>query len=267
MPASDERSSTSSNTHLQLVLVAVLVCFFAAAMAGMLNFFKYRANAERLVHERLIVTGQGIEVSIRSSLALGMQFADIGTLQDKMERELRTDEVTRTIQVFDIHGETLYSTDSLRAVRALPQKWTEAAKESEGNVWIVRDGMNSAVGVPVRNTIGLIIGHLALRYDEQMVTGPINAVGRQIALMSLLSFLGSATIASLALLAVLRGITRDMANVEAYIENMRRGDDVARKKLRGPFAQPLRRFFRTLRHADHNVGKLRGALRQRGPAP
>jgi hypothetical protein len=257
-----EQTVSSTHTHRQLVLVAVLVCFFAASMAGMLNFFKYRAVAERLVHERLVVTGQGIEGSIRASLALGMQFADIVTLQDKMERELRTDDLTRTIQVFDVHGETLYSTDSLRAFRGVPTTWFEAAKEAEGTVWTVKDGVNSAVGVAVRNNIGLVVGYLALRYDENMVQAPIMKVGRQIALTAFATFVVSALLASLALLAVLRGISKDMARVEQYVDAVARGD-VSARSLRGPFSKPVRRFLRTVGRAERHVHKMRAALRKR----
>ena len=69
-----------ARTKPQLILVAVLVCLFAVGMAGFLNFFKYRSNAERIIKERLVVTGTSIENSIQSSLALGLQFADLGTL-------------------------------------------------------------------------------------------------------------------------------------------------------------------------------------------
>jgi hypothetical protein len=255
----------STHTHRQLVLVAVLVCFFATSMAGMLNFFKYRANAERLVHERLVVTGQGIEASIRSSLALGMQFADIVTLQDKLERELRVDDITRTIQVFDVHGETLYSTDSLRAFRGVPTNWFEAAKGAGADVWNVKDGVNSAVGIPVRNGIGLVVGHLALRYDEAMVKEPILAVGRQIALTTLATFLASAVLSSLLLLAVLRGISKDMAQVERHVEAAARGDPGV-KPLRGPFGRPVRRFLRTVGRAERHIHKMRAALRKRASA-
>lgn len=258
----EEQKGSSTHTHRQLVLVAVLVCFFAASMAGMLNFFKYRAVAERLVHERLVVTGQGIEASIRSSLALGMQFADIVTLQDKLERELRTDDVTRTIQVFDVHGETLYSTDSLRAFRGVPTTWFEAAKEAEGAVWTVKDGVNSAVGVAVRNNIGLVVGHLALRYDENLVQAPIRDVGRRIAITTFVTFVVSALFASLALLAVLRGISKDMGRVEAYVDAVARGD-VGVRSLRGPFAKPVRRFLRTVGRAERHIHKMRTALRKR----
>ena len=71
----------------QMILVAILVCLFAVGMAGLLNFFKYRSIAERIVQERLVATGQAIENNIQSSLALGMSFSDIGTLPGALERE------------------------------------------------------------------------------------------------------------------------------------------------------------------------------------
>jgi hypothetical protein len=94
-----------------MILVAVLVCLFAVGMAGFLNFFKYRSNAERIIKERLVVTGTSIENSIQSSLALGLQFADLGTLPGTLERERATDDLILSIEVFDTEGKPLYCTD------------------------------------------------------------------------------------------------------------------------------------------------------------
>ena len=94
-----------NTTRPQMILIAVLVCMFAIGMAGFLNFFKYRSNAERLIKERLVVTGTAIENSIRSSLSLGLQFADLGTLPNMLERERATDDLILSIEVFDTEGE------------------------------------------------------------------------------------------------------------------------------------------------------------------
>ena len=89
-------------------------------MAGrvefVLNYFKYRTAADRLIKDRLVVTGAGIENSIRSSFALGLQFSDIGTLPGTLDRERATDDLILTIEVFDTEGQPLYSTDELRAI-------------------------------------------------------------------------------------------------------------------------------------------------------
>jgi hypothetical protein len=68
------------STQRRMIAVAVAVCAFAIGMAGLLNYFKYRATASRIIEQRLTFTGKSIENSIQSSLALGLQFADLTTL-------------------------------------------------------------------------------------------------------------------------------------------------------------------------------------------
>ncbi len=245
-----------------MIVVAVLVCLFASGMAGLLNFFKYRSNVERLIQERLVVTGQGIEASIRSSLALGMQFSDLGTLQEKMERELRNDELTRTIDVFDTEGHSLYSTDRLRAARGIPEAWLREAKNSDDGVWSVKDGHNSAVGVDIKNSFGLVIGYVALRYIEADVSKSVYVVAKQIALSSLLTFILTAILSSLALLGVMSRISRDVSAVEKWLDAQQTegGARPTTADIRGPFGTPLNRFLSTVRKAEANINLLRNQL-------
>jgi hypothetical protein len=257
---SDSKSQID-RTRTQMILVAVLVCLFAAGMAGLLNFFKYRAHAEHLVQERLVVTGLGIEASIRSSLALGMQFSDLGTLPERMERELKSDALTRSIEVFDTDGLSLYSTDRLRAARGSYAAWLVAAKAADGGSWSVKDGHNSAVGIAIKNSIGLVVGYLALRYVEEDVSRSIMVVGKQLALAALLTFLATAGLASLALLVVMHGMSRDMHAMEAWLDASMT-PNVAPGRLKGPFAKPLSRFFSTVRKAESNIGLLGHQLKR-----
>lgn len=256
------QNESMRKTRTQMFLVAVLVCLFAASMAGLLNFFKYRANAERLALDRLVVTGQGIEASIRSSLAVGMQFSDLGTLPEKLDRELGTDDLIKTIEIFDIQGNSLYSTDRLRAVRGVYAKWLEAAREAEGNVWAVKDDVNSAVGIAVRNNFGLVVGYLALRYNEHQISNPIMAVGRQLALMFVLQFILTAALSALALYLVMRGMTRDMTDISNMLVVNTTNAQPDSASMRGPFAKPLERFFTQVRSVEVNIDMLRRQLKQ-----
>ena len=248
-----------------MILVAVLVCLFSVGMAGLLNFFKYRSTSDRLIKERLVVVGLGIENSIRSSLALGLQFSDLGTLPEMMERERSTDELIRSIEVFDTEGKSLYSTDRLRAVRGVPPAWLQEAREAEGEQWMVKAGLNSAVGIPVKNNFGLVIGHLALRFDDSQVATTTMSVGRELALITLAVFAVAAVLATLALIAVLNRMTSDLAAVE---QALRHGIDPTRPTraaVRGPFARPLGRFFDTVRAAETQIAMLRSRLERSEP--
>ena len=256
------------STKRRMVGVAVLVCGFAVGMAGLLNYFKFRSTATSIVKERLLVTGRSIDNSIQSSLALGLQFADIGTLPGTMQRERATDDLILSIDIFDpADGRVLYSTESLRMNRPVPAHWVEAARKAgtsdEG--WFSEHGDESAAGMSIDNNFGLILGHLVLRYSNEKVDASIHAVGRQLALCALLMFLVSAGIASLALLRVMGKLDRDVdAAEQALRASGVTGNITAR--TRGPFGPALRQFVATVRLADSQVTDLRAQL-NRGSQP
>jgi len=243
----------------QMILVAILVCLFAVGMAGFLNFFKYRSNAERIFKERLVVTGNAIENSIQSSLALGLQFADIGTLPGTMERERSTDEMILSVDVFDTEGKLLYSTDRLRITRGVPATWLAAARQANGSDWFVKDGTESAASNAIKNNFGLLIGHVALRYSEEQLKNSTNAVARELALATSAVFLVAAAIAALAMLAVMHRLSRDFEAVETAL---RSGDPLrpAEGVRKGPFGRALRRFFERIRGAEAEIALLRRNL-------
>jgi hypothetical protein len=238
------------------------VCLFAVGMAGFLNFFKYRSNAERILQERLVVTGNSIENSIQSSLSLGLQFADLGTLPGTMERERATDDLILSIEIFDADGKTLYSTDRLRAARNVPAPWLSAARSAKGRDWFVKNGNESAAGISIDNSFGLVLGYMALRYSEEQVNRTTNAVARELAFTTLGIFVAAAVLSSLALLGVMHKLARDFNAVEALLrspESSAHSETVRR----GPFGRALRRFFDRAREAEAEIALLRGNL-QRG---
>ena len=54
------------SSNERMIVVALVVCGFAVGMAGLLNYFKYRSTTQRLVTERLVVTGKSVENAIQS---------------------------------------------------------------------------------------------------------------------------------------------------------------------------------------------------------
>lgn len=246
-------------TSRRMMSVAIVVCAFAVGMAGLLNFFKYRSTASRLVTDRLVVTGKSVENAIQSSLALGLQFSDIGTLQGTLDREQATDSLILGIDVFDTDGKLMYSTDRLRAARPVPAAWVAAARRAGDKDWLVTDGDQAAAGMAINNNFGLVIGHLAIRFSGDRVRDAEFAVGREIALASFGVFLGAALLSSLALLAVMRRLESDVRKVEAAL----RAGDLARATAlaaRGPFGPSMQRFLKTTRLAEAQIARLRSQL-------
>jgi hypothetical protein len=205
------------STRRRMIAVAVAVCGFAVGMAGLLNFFKYRATANRVVTERLVVTGKAVENTIQGALSLGLQFSEIGTLQATLDRERANDLLIVGMDVFDTDGKPMYSTDRLRATRPAPQAWMDAAHKAGKNQWNVNDDHESAVGIPLKNNFDVTIGYLAVRYSGDRVREAALVVGRELFLTSFAVFVVSALFASAAVAWVTRDLLRDMSAVEGAL--------------------------------------------------
>ena len=250
------------STNSRMVAVAVVVCAFAMGMSGLLNYFKYRSTTNRLVAERLVVTGKSVESSIQSALELGLQFADIATLPGTLDRERATDDLIDGIDVFDTEGRMLYSTDKLRVQRPIPGSWLVAARRAGSEYWFVQDDENSAAGIPVKTNFGLTIGYLALRYSADRVNEDTRVIGSQLALVTLGLFVLAALLSALALLVVIRKLDRDVSGVEKALRGGESSAAYARA-LRGPFGRAMQGYVSTAREVDERVAELRVRL-QRG---
>jgi len=247
------------STKRRMIVVATLVCGFAVGMSGLLNYFKYRSTINRLVHERILATGRSVENVIQSSLLLGLQFGDIGTLPSTLEREQATDDVITGVDVFDTEGRILYSTDQQRVAQRASPDWLVAVKKAGTEDWFVEGDVESAVGMAIDNNFGLIIGHIALRYSNERVQQSANVAGRQLAISSFIVFIIAAALASLALLAVMRRLSRDVAAVESAL----RAVDPVRASAaakRGLFGPALQHFVETIRSAETEIASLRARM-------
>jgi len=255
------------STQRRMIIVAVLVCGFAVGMAGLLNYFKYRTTVHRIVTERILATGRSVEHSIQSSLLLGLQFGDIGTLPGTLERERATDDVIAGIDVFSTDGGVLYSTDRGRILHPAPTDWLAAAKKAEkadNGTWFAEGAVESAAGISIENNFGLTIGYLALRYSNERVQQSTHAAGRQLAMASFAVFAIAAALSSFALLAVMRRLRRDVVAVESAL----RAVDPVRASAaagRGLFGPALQRFVETIRAAETEIAGLRARMQRGAP--
>jgi len=242
-----------------MIMVAMLVCLFAVGMAALLNYFKYRSTADRLITARLIVIGKGIENSIQASLALGLTFNELTMLPSLIERERKADPLILKIEVFDPKGQPIYGTNAQDMGKAVPANWLAAARRAGNANWSVIDDDNSAVGIAIKNNFGLIVGYLALNYSRTTIDRDAHAVGKDLALVALPIFVAASALAALVLNLAMRGLERDMNIVEAALENAGSAAPGAEINT-GPFGPALVRFYETVRTAEVKIAEIRGQL-------
>lgn len=246
-------------TRFRMIIIAMVVCGFAVGMAGLLNYFKYRSTANRIVTDRLVVTGRAIENVVDVALDLGLQFSEIATLPATLERERSTDDLIKGIDVFDNEGKLVYSTDKARISSSIPETWANAVAAARGNDWMVEDEGSSAAGMVLKNSFGVTIAHLALRFSRKSLNDENAEVARELALNTLIVFVLSSALAAFALIAVMRRLARDVAAAEAALD-VPDTDGVPVPTLRGPFRQVTQRFIQTTRGASREIAELDARL-------
>lgn len=206
--------------RVRFITVALVVSFFAVGMAAFLNYFKYKSTISGIVKSRVLVIGRNIENSVQASLSVGMQFMEIGTMNALLAREKASDRLIRGIDVFDHTGQILYSTDRQRVGERVAVNWTEAAARSKTTEWAQEGTDEYVAGISLKNNFDLTVGYLALRYSSDEVTRAARVAGREILLAAIISFLGIALIAPLALIVVIRRFERDLRTLETAASHL-----------------------------------------------
>lgn len=188
-----------------------MVSLFAIGMVAFLNYFKYRATVAEMVQSRVLVVGRGIENSVQASLGLGLQFAEIATIPDLLQREISTESLLRRIDIFDHNGRILYSTDAAQVGRSVPAAWTAAAAHAKKAQWAVEERDMNVAGLSLRNNFNLTVGYMALHYPRGYVDQAAARIGPDILVASLGAIAGVVLLMPLLLGFTFRQVESDFA--------------------------------------------------------
>lgn len=241
------------STRARFVIVALLVCTFAIGMATFLNYFKYKATVSETVKSRVLVVTNPIESSVQASLALGLNFAELGILNSLLERQKSSDSLITGIDVYDTSGKILYSTDAPRIGQAASPEWIEAARlMGKKEEWAVEEPGQLVTGTALKNNFDLVVGFLAVRYSRAYVDAATGRVARKLMMTALPVLLIVGLLAPLALMLVMRRFDRDMNTVHAALESD--------APLRGPFTEAVTDMKRNLQEAEHGLSAAQAEL-------
>ena len=160
-----------------LFVVVAIVLTFAVGMATFLNYYKFNSLVGRLMQSRVIVIGNEIQDNIEKSLALGLSLQENNTLQGLIERQLRSDDLLKSIMLFDASGTILYSTDSMHRGKKVEKSWFKIASKAKTDTWKAADRNSFVAGLPIRNNFGVTLGHVALSYTRKPLEHCMGIIG------------------------------------------------------------------------------------------
>jgi hypothetical protein len=211
------------STRARFIVVALLVCFFAIAMATFLNYFKYRSTVAEVVKTRVLYVADGIEDNVSASLALGLPFAEMPTMQALIERERTTDTLIAGIELFDPVGQVVYATDKAKIGKQVATDWlTDAAQQRRDRgrpaSWTTTQNEDKVVAVVLKNNFDLTVGYLTVRYPQQYVEAASKNMGWELIKIASAVFLVCAILSVLLLTLIIRRFERDMDSLAETLQ-------------------------------------------------
>ena len=211
------------STRARFIVVALLVCFFAITMATSLNYFKYRSTVTEVVKTRVLYVADGIEDNVSASLALGLPFAEMPTMQALIERERTTDTLIAGIELFDPAGQVIYATDKAKIGKQVAIDWlTDAAQQRRDRgrpaSWTTKQNEEQIVAVVLRINFDLAVGYLSVRYPQQYVEDASKNMGWELIKIAAVVFLACAILCIVLLTLIIRRFERDMDSLAETLQ-------------------------------------------------
>ena len=211
------------STRARFIVVALLVSFFAIAMATLLNYFKYRSTVAEVVKTRVLYVADGIEDNVSAALALGLPFAEMPTMQALIQRERTTDSLIAGIELFDPLGNIVYATDKTRIGKQVATDWLSEATQqrrdrSRPASWTTTEGDERVIAVVLRNNFDLKVGYLTMRYPQRYVDDASKSMGMELIKIAGVVFLICALLCVAVLNLIIRRFEKDMDSLAETLQ-------------------------------------------------
>jgi hypothetical protein len=124
-----------------------------------------------------MVIGNEIQDNVEKGLALGLSLQENNTLQGLIERELRSDDLLKSITLFDAAGTVLYSTESMQQGKKIDTGWLPVASKSATGIWQIKDRDSLVAGLQIKNNFVVTLGHVALSYTRRPLEHCMGIIG------------------------------------------------------------------------------------------
>jgi sensor histidine kinase regulating citrate/malate metabolism len=228
-----------NSTNDNLFVVVAIVLTFAVGMATFLNYYKFNSLVGRLMQSRVIVIANEIQDNVEKGLALGLSLQENNTLQGLIERELRADELLKTITLFDATGTVLYSTESVQQGQKVDKTWLKTSIKASSDSWLVSERNSLVTGVPLKNNFGVTLGHVAIGYTKKPLEHCMGIIGNTLLQTALVVLMVFAAVTFYLLVLAFRRYRKELLNAESELTHLIKTlDGVTSKKEAEQFDAP-----------------------------
>ncbi len=207
--------------------VAVILVLILAATVGLTTVLaanKFKQGLGELLDARYRLVVSDIVATIDTSLDLGVDLADMQSLQPLLDRTIETDPTLLYVEVLDSEGIVLLSSDSSNVGLPAPQAWLSATRNAQEGAWQRSEGDAVVLGQPIVASFGAVVGTVALGYSRAVSEHRVGEVTQSFMHIGAGAVVVFALVLVPVVIVLLRPERRALAEAERRIAAATRGE-------------------------------------------
>lgn len=203
-------------------MVALLL--FVMSLLFMLSSFKFQTVLTNLISNRLSATSPTIYESIEAALDLGLGLGEIRNTESVIRRVQKNNPGIRSIDIFDIRGQVLYSTEEQRVAKPIAPYILENLETAPGHHSQLELDENFLSAFKLLNNYDQRVGGGTIIYSKDDYNHQVASFRNSLLIKSGMVFAAFAVLASLGIMLAFRGLRKYLNSIEDSHETIRESE-------------------------------------------
>ncbi len=175
--------------HLRLVITVWMILIAVLSLLYLMNFMKFDSLMSNVVSSKLDVISSSLETSILKADRLGIPLKSANNVSDLMEKAKQRDKNVTSIDVIDLQGKVIFSTDRASASLFPNSEVSRRALKSSDKNWNLSTDLYLYSGMQLFDGFDSLIGSVIITYDKSSFFGIYSYVQLHLLEMTIFIFL------------------------------------------------------------------------------
>jgi MFS family permease len=202
----------------------IVLLLFVMGLLFMLSSFKFQTVLTNLIANRLGATSPAIYESIEGALDLGLGLDEIRNTESVILWVQQNNPGIRSIDIFNIKGEILYSTEKQRVEQAAAPHILENLKTASGHFSQVELEASFLSAFKLLNNYNQRVGGGSILYSKDDYNAQVIKFNNSLLLKSAIIFIAFALLASIGIMVAFRGLSKYLKGIEASHDKIRESE-------------------------------------------
>jgi MFS family permease len=212
------------NVLFKSILCMIVLLLFVLGLLFMLSSFKFQTVLTNLIANRLSATSPVIYESIEGALDLGLGLGEIQNTERVILWVQQNNPGIQSIDIFNIKGEVLYSTQKKRLGQAVAPYILKNLKTASGHHSQMELDAHFLSAFKLLNNYNQRVGGGSIFYSKEDYDRQVNRFKNSLFLRSTIIFVIFAILASIGIVFAFRGLRKYLNSIEDSHDKIRDSD-------------------------------------------